>query len=111
VRAVPLAADVAQMAVGEGQRADRDDDQHPVHDHLVTEHPPEKPVTIHFLRLARRQLRVQRKPAELAGPSIFEARFNLLADLSRLSRPQERVFFGRLSRRDYSSSHNAILRD
>jgi len=29
------------MAVGEGQRADRDDDQHPVHDHLVTEHPPE----------------------------------------------------------------------
>jgi hypothetical protein len=41
VRAVPLAAEVAQMAVGEGQRADRDDDQHPVHDHLVTEHPPE----------------------------------------------------------------------
>jgi hypothetical protein len=54
VRAVPLAADVAQMAVGEGQRADRDDDQHPVHDQLVAEHPLEKPMTAHFLRLERR---------------------------------------------------------
>jgi hypothetical protein len=48
VRTLPLAADVAQMAVGEGQRADRDDNQHPVHDHLVAEHPLEEPVTAHF---------------------------------------------------------------
>jgi hypothetical protein len=47
---------MAQMAVGEGQRADRDDDQHSVHDHLVAEHPPEEPMTAHFLRLEKRQL-------------------------------------------------------
>jgi hypothetical protein len=63
VRALPLAADVAQMAVGEGQHADRDDDQYPVHDHLVAEHPPEESMTVHFLRLQKRQLRVQEKPA------------------------------------------------
>jgi hypothetical protein len=51
VRALPLAADVTQTTVGEGERADRDDDQHPVHDHLVAEHPLEKPMTVHFLRL------------------------------------------------------------
>jgi len=77
---------MAQMAVGEGQRADRDDDQHPVHDHLVAEHPLEKPMTAHFLRLARRRLWVRgSQPSRTEDP---EARFRLLADLSRLSRPK-----------------------
>jgi hypothetical protein len=33
---------VPEVAVGEGQRDDRDDDQHPVHDDLVVQHPLEQ---------------------------------------------------------------------
>jgi hypothetical protein len=87
VRAPLLAADVAQMAVGEGQRADRDDDQHPVHDHLVAEHSPEKPMTAHFLRLETSITGAGK--AGLASRTVdLRARLRLLADLSRLSRPR-----------------------
>lgn len=51
---VPPARQGAEMTVGEGQRADRDDDQHSGDDRLVVQYPLEKPLTAHSLRLATR---------------------------------------------------------